>query len=92
MPMSVCFTQNLSQDSEVWKVLPTTDVRNVRQGQRVPDHHVLPISGGQAFPGIVPLAFFLVPFVQYANGNRIQARSHFWSSIGSSQSKLLGQP
>ena len=31
----------------IWRVLTTTDVGNVTQGQGVLDHHVLPISGVQ---------------------------------------------
>ena len=32
MPAPTCFTTRLSQDNEVWRVLPTTNVGNVTQG------------------------------------------------------------
>ena len=50
MPVPACLT--CCHDTEVCRVLTTTDVRNVSQGQGVPDHQVLPISG--ACPGILP--------------------------------------
>ena len=46
MPVLACPIRRLSQDSEVWRVL-TTDVGNVTEGQGVPDHQALPISGAQ---------------------------------------------
>ena len=43
---SVLHTKPLQcQDREVWRVLTSTDVRNVTQGQGFLDHQVLPISG-----------------------------------------------
>ena len=40
--------QSLCQGSGVWRVLTTTsDVETVTQGQGVPDHQMLPISGAQ---------------------------------------------
>ena len=38
MPALACFTRSRSQDSEPWRLLTTTDVSNVPQGQEVPDH------------------------------------------------------
>ena len=40
-----CFT--FSHSHEVWRVLTTTDVGNVTQGQGVPDFRVLHFSGAQ---------------------------------------------
>ena len=45
-----CCTQSLSQDSEVWWVLTTTDVGNVTQGQVVLDHQAFGGGGGLGSP------------------------------------------
>ena len=42
-----CSTQSLSQDGGLCRVLTTTNVGNVTQGQGVPDHQALSISGSQ---------------------------------------------
>ena len=42
-----CSTQSVSQHCEVWRVFTATDVENVKKGQGVPDHQLLPISGTQ---------------------------------------------
>ena len=44
MLAAACCTQSLSG---VWRVLITTDVGNITQGQGVPDHQVLPFIGAQ---------------------------------------------
>ena len=49
MRSPACLTCSHSHESEVWRVLTTTDVENVTQGQGVPDHQVLPITGLQHF-------------------------------------------
>ena len=36
MPVPACFTQSLSESNGVWRVLTTTDVGNVSQGQVIP--------------------------------------------------------
>ena len=46
MPALACFK---SSYSEVWRVLTTTNVGNVTQGQWVPDHQMFCISDAQHF-------------------------------------------
>ena len=83
MPASACFTQSLSQDSEVWRVLNTTsDVANAIQGQGVPDHQVLPCSGAQHVQAFGHrLCCVFGPFVPCANGNGTWARSQPSTSV-----------
>ena len=47
MPPLAWFTLSHSHDGEVWRVLTTSDLEIVTQGQGIPDHQILHISGLQ---------------------------------------------
>ena len=65
-----CSIQRLSQDSEVWMALTTTDVGNVTQDQGVVDHQVLPISGAQHAQAFCHLATHLGNFARSKAGKK----------------------
>ena len=66
---SACSTGSFSQDSKIWRVLTTTNVRNIAQGQGVPEHKASPISCVQHVQ--VFCHFFLVFRSCSANSNKM---------------------
>ena len=53
LPAPACFTRSLSQNSEGWRVLTVTmDARTKTQGEGVPDHQPVHISGALHCTGV----------------------------------------
>ena len=49
MPLLACFTPKYFQDSQIWRVLTTTDVGNGTQGQGFRNTKSYPSNGAQHF-------------------------------------------